>query len=215
MMNIFRLIGDVLHLASFLILLYFMLTKKKCAGISLKSQVLYAVVFSTRYIDILFGHFVNPYVFSMKILFLMLSWHVVYLIRNTFRSTYDHNNDTFHVSFLIGFAVVFALLFNYGYTPLSLLYAFSEWLEAVAALPQMHLIQRLGGAQDVLTYHYLVALGGYRLFYIFNWIWRYFVEGKVLLLQWAAGTLQTAMFADLFYHYFTCVLKEKKLALPQ
>ncbi|KAJ8475632.1 hypothetical protein OPV22_019359 [Ensete ventricosum] len=52
-MNIFRLAGNVTHLTSgVLVLLLKIHTIKSCAGISLKTQELYALVFATRYLDI-------------------------------------------------------------------------------------------------------------------------------------------------------------------
>ncbi|KXN65980.1 ER lumen protein retaining receptor, partial [Conidiobolus coronatus NRRL 28638] len=48
-MNTFQLIGDITHLLSIVILLLQINVTKSCAGISLKSQVLYFIVFATRY----------------------------------------------------------------------------------------------------------------------------------------------------------------------
>ncbi|GAY33804.1 hypothetical protein CUMW_282200 [Citrus unshiu] len=57
-MNIFRLAGDMTHLASVLVLLLKIHTIKSCSGVSLKTQELYALVFATRYLDI-FTDFVS------------------------------------------------------------------------------------------------------------------------------------------------------------
>lgn len=51
--------------------------------------------------------------------------------------------------------------------------------------------------------HFLVPTGGYRFFYILNWIYRYFVEGKGYWVSWMAGIVQTLLYADFFYHYLT------------
>jgi hypothetical protein len=56
-------------------------------------------------------------------------------------------------------------------TPLEILWAFSIYLESVAILPQLFMLQRTGEAETITT-HYLFALGAYRAFYIPNWIWR-------------------------------------------
>ena len=42
-----------------------------------------------------------------------------------------------------------------------MLWAFSIWLEAVAILPQLFMLQRTGEAETITT-HYLFALGAYR-----------------------------------------------------
>lgn len=54
-MNIFTFIGDLLHLASVLILLLKITSQSNCRGISLKTQLLYCVVFCTRYVDIFYN----------------------------------------------------------------------------------------------------------------------------------------------------------------
>lgn len=61
-------------------------------------------------------------------------------------------------------------------TNVQMLWAFSIWLESVAILPQLFMLQRTGEAETITT-HYLFALGAYRALYIPNWIWRYFSEG--------------------------------------
>ncbi|KAL4669306.1 hypothetical protein H8959_007860, partial [Pygathrix nigripes] len=64
-MNIFRLTGDLSHLAAIVILLLKIWKTRSCAGISGKSQLLFALVFTTRYLD-LFTSFISLYNTSMK-----------------------------------------------------------------------------------------------------------------------------------------------------
>jgi ER lumen protein retaining receptor len=64
-----------------------------------------------------------------------------------------------------------ALIFNYEYSPFELVWSFSIWLESVAILPQLFMLQRTGEAEAITT-HYLAALGLYRALYIPNWIYR-------------------------------------------
>jgi ER lumen protein retaining receptor len=87
------------------------------AGISGKSQVLFALVFLTRYLD-LFTQFVSVYNTAMKILFIVSSCATVYLIYRKFRPTYDGNHDTFRIEFLLGPCLVLALIFHYSFTVL-------------------------------------------------------------------------------------------------
>lgn len=51
------------------------------------------------------------------------------------------------------------------------MWALSIYLEAVAILPQLFMLQRTGEAEAITT-HYLAALGAYRGLYIPNWIYR-------------------------------------------
>ncbi len=67
--------------------------------------------------------------------------------------------------------VIAALLFNYAYSLFELTWSFSIWLESVAILPQLFMLQRTGEAETITT-HYLAALGLYRGLYIPNWMYR-------------------------------------------
>ena len=83
-----------------------------------------------------------------------------------------------------------------------MLWAFSIWLESVAILPQLFMLQRTGEAETITT-HYLFALGTYRALYIPNWIYRYFAEGYFDLISVLAGLVQTVLYSDFFYIYYT------------
>ena len=142
-----------------------------------RSQILYAVVFTTRYLD-LFTNFISLYNTVMKILFLSSSFGMVYSMYLKFRATYDSNNDTFKIEFLLGPVALLALLLNHEFSLMEILWTFSIYLESVAILPQLFMVQKTGEAESI-TSHYLFALGSYRGLYILNWIYRYYFEGKV------------------------------------
>ncbi|KAG8903546.1 endoplasmic reticulum retention protein [Tulasnella sp. 403] len=182
------------------------------AGISFKTQELYALVFITRYLD-LFWSYVSLYNTVMKLFFVSTSLYIIYLMRFKFRATNDPSIDTFRREFVIGPAALLALIFNYEFIPSEILWSFSIFLESVAILPQLFLLQRTGEAETITT-HYLAALGMYRAFYIPNWIYRYWMEGVVDVIAVVAGLIQTALFADFFYVYFTRVLQGQKFELP-
>lgn len=64
------------------------------------------------------------------------------------------------------------------------------------------MLQRTGEAETITT-HYLFALGLYRALYIPNWLYRYFTEGYVDPIPWVAGTIQTILYSDFFWIYYT------------
>ncbi|KAI5841308.1 ER lumen protein retaining receptor-domain-containing protein [Tricharina praecox] len=212
-MNIFRISADLFHLASIFILLYKMKTSRTCAGISLKSQCLYLVVYVTRYLDIFTTFNRSYYNDLMKIFFVASSAYTIYLMTTTFKPTHDPAIDTFRVEFLFLGAGLLALAFPYQYSFSEILWSFSIWLESVAILPQLFMVQRTGEAETITT-HYLFALGAYRALYIPNWIWRYVVEGHVDHIALLAGIVQTVLYSDFFYIYYTKVMKGKKFELP-
>ncbi|XP_058005873.1 ER lumen protein-retaining receptor isoform X2 [Hevea brasiliensis] len=158
-MNIFRLAGDMTHLASVLVLLLKIHTIKSCAGISLKTQELYAIVFATRYLDI-FTDFISLYNTTMKLIFLGSSFSIVWYMRNhkIVNRSYDKAQDTFRHYFLILPCLLLALVVNEKFTFKEVMWTFSIYLEAVAILPQLVLLQRTRNI-DNLTGQYVFLLG--------------------------------------------------------
>ncbi|KAH9919065.1 ER lumen protein retaining receptor [Amylocystis lapponica] len=195
-MNLFRLFGDMSHLASILILVHKIQTTRSCRGISFKTQALYVTVFIARYLD-LFIEWVS------------LSCYILYLMKvNSGEPTHDPSIDTFRVEYLLGPCVLLGLIFHYRFSVLEVLWSFSIFLESVAILPQLFMLQRTGEAETITT-HYLAALGAYRALYIPNWIYRYFTEDVVDPIAVTAGIVQTGLYLDFFI-----VLQGQKFELP-
>ncbi|KAG6799443.1 ER lumen protein-retaining receptor [Apis laboriosa] len=211
-MNIFRLLGDLSHLLAIIILLLKIWKTRSCAGISGKSQILFAIVYTTRYLDLL-TTYISAYNTFMKIIFIATSYTTVFLMYVKFKATYDHNHDTFRIEFLILPTSLLALLINHEFTIIEILWTFSIYLESVAILPQLFLVSKTGEAESI-TSHYLFALGCYRGLYLLNWVYRYYAENYYELIAIVAGLVQTILYCDFFYLYITKVLKGKKLQLP-
>jgi ER lumen protein retaining receptor len=184
-----------------------------CTGISFKSQALYLLVYLTRYMDLFVTNSIYNVVF--KIMFIGSQGYIIYLMTNAYRPTNDPNVDTFRVQYLLAGAAILAVLFPDKYTIREIFWAFSIWLESVAILPQLFMLQRTGEAETITT-HYLFALGIYRLLYIPNWVYRYMTESGYRndWIAIIAGILQTVLYSDFFYVYYNKVLKGKKFKLP-
>lgn len=116
-MNVFRILGDLSHLLAMILLLGKIWRSKSCAGISGKSQILFALVFTTRYLD-LFSNFISIYNTVMKVVFLLCAYVTVYMIYGKFRKTFDIENDTFRLEFLLVPVIGLSFLENYSFTPL-------------------------------------------------------------------------------------------------
>lgn len=211
-MNIFRMTGDLSHLLAAMLLLLKIWTTRSCAGISGKSQLLFAITYTARYLD-LFTSYVSVYNTFMKVVFLAASFGTVYLMYVKFKATYDHNHDTFRAEFIVLPAALLALIINHEFTVFEVLWTFSIYLESVAILPQLFLVSKTGEAESI-TSHYLFALGAYRGLYLLNWVYRYYSEDYLDLIAIVAGVVQTALYCDFFYLYITRVLKGRKLELP-
>jgi len=219
-MNIFRISADMLHVVSFCIILLRMLQLKTCAGLSVKTQILYAVVFTCRYLD-LFTNFYSMYNTVLKILFLACTYFIIYLcfMDKDIKVTYDvDTKDTFKIEFLLIPTFLLGFYFAVDWTVLEILWTFSIYLEAVAILPQLFMLQRTGEC-EALNSHYIFCLGGYRALYLLNWAYRYFNEEGYYYqtgvgIVWFSGAVQTILYMDFFYYYATCVWYNKKMTLP-
>lgn len=90
------------------------------------------------------------------------------------------------------------------------LWAFSIYLEAVAIVPQLYMISTTGYLEPYLK-HYIFTLGMYRLFYIFNWMYKSQYEGSYDAIAIVGGCVQVLLYCDFFYLYITkgkCVFYE-------
>jgi len=211
-MNAFRLAGDLSHLASYLVLLYVLFTKKNAAGVSLKTQQLYFLVFATRYLD-LFTNFYSMYNTVFKVFYILVSGAICFLIqfKEPWKSTNDRSHDTFKLWIAIVPCLVLACLLNYELSIMEVCWTFSIYLEAIAIFPQLVVLHRTQKIEN-FTSHYVFTLGAYRGLYILNWVYRYFTEYYYRQwLVWISGVVQTALYIDFFIHY----LKAKKEGFDQ
>ena len=85
------------------------------SGISGKSQILFALVFTTRYLDLVTS-FISVYNTVMKLFFIVSSCVTVYFIYHHFKATYDSNHDTFRVEFLVVPVGGLAVLVNHEFS---------------------------------------------------------------------------------------------------
>ena len=85
------------------------------AGVSGKSQLMFALVYTSRYLD-LFTSFVSLYNSVMKVIFLASSFATLYLVYSKFKASYDRNHDTFRVEFLVVPIIGLSLLVNHEFS---------------------------------------------------------------------------------------------------
>lgn len=189
-------------------------SRRSTIGISLKTQILYCIVFITRYFDLLWTY-VSFYNTAMKLFFITSSCYTVYLMMYKFnnKNVVKQEIDTFKVKYLLAGSLVMLLLFHHKFTFTELLWSFSLWLESVAIFPQLMVLTRTGEL-DTLTTNYIFALGCYRAFYIPNWIYRWATEGRFEKLAVFTGLLQTVLYSDFFWVYYQNVIKGKSTKLP-
>ncbi|GMI31473.1 hypothetical protein TrCOL_g5782 [Triparma columacea] len=218
-MNLFRLAGDMSHVASIIVLLLRLKVVKNAAGVSLRTHELFLIVFVTRYLD-LFTTYYSLYNSCMKVLYITTTGYIVHMIRlqEPICSTYDKAQDTFlHYKFLVLPSAILAFITNLwgGFNVIELLWVFSIYLESVAILPQLVVLQRYGEVEN-LTGNYILLMGSYRALYILNWIYRSWTEPfyQHHWVVYICGLLQTALYADFFYYYWQSKKSGGKFSLP-
>jgi ER lumen protein retaining receptor len=119
----------------------------------------------------LFMYFISLYNTSMKLFFIASTAGIIYLMRfrKPFCSTYDTLGDSFkHLLYLLPAAAVLTLIFHAGDTPWEWVWSFTLWLEALAFIPQIYMLNQIRMVEN-LNSHYMACLGAYRFFYILNW----------------------------------------------
>jgi ER lumen protein retaining receptor len=226
-MNIFRLCGDMSHVFSILVLLLRLRVAKNASGISLRTHELFLLVFLTRYTD-LFTTYYSIYNSVMKVLYITSTASIVYAIRarEPICSTYDKSQDTFrHVEFAIMPCVFLAIVthlisgegsgYDFGRNIQELLWMFSIYLESIAILPQLIVLQRYREVEN-LTGNYIFFMGAYRALYIVNWIYRAYYEPgyRHHYVVYFCGVLQTLLYVDFFYYYFMSKRRGGRFSLP-
>eukprot|EP01038_Epipyxis_sp_PR26KG_P007856 gene7856-10664_t len=142
------------------------------------------------------------------------------MVRGTepFKTNYEKSHDSFlHFKFAVLPCVIVAVITNYiqGFNIIELFWTFSIYLEALAIVPQLIILQRYREVEN-LTGHYVFLLGIYRALYILNWIYRSYHEEfyKHNWVVYFCGVVQTGLYIDFFYYYFISKYRGGRFSLP-
>lgn len=128
-------------------------------------------------------------------------------------STRDKRHDTFNIFFLIIICIPLGFFTSSSTDIEDILWYYSLWLEAFAALPQLFLFRRTQRL-DVIKNDYIFFLGMYKLLYICNWIRKAIVKNKTDYIVWTTGIIQTLLYADFIYYYIMAFTNGSKFKLP-
>eukprot|EP00927_Polykrikos_kofoidii_P052148 TRINITY_DN45932_c0_g1_i1.p1 TRINITY_DN45932_c0_g1~~TRINITY_DN45932_c0_g1_i1.p1 ORF type:complete len:299 (+),score=48.26 TRINITY_DN45932_c0_g1_i1:100-996(+) len=193
--NLFRYVGDFLHLGGMIFGLSTIVYTRSVEGFSGKTQVMYQLVYFFRYLDVFFETQAT-YLLFFKITFNLITAAMIahfFLLRHT----YDADVDSCNLLVLIAPALVAAHIFAGGSGFREEMWTFSEFLEPVALLPQYIVCYR-GRGVHLTALLYVLAVGGYRLLYVCNWIYkRYKWHGAYHdYTSWIGGVLECIIFVD-------------------
>ncbi|KAI1191878.1 ER lumen protein retaining receptor-domain-containing protein [Nemania serpens] len=206
--NIFRILGDISHLLSKVILIYAIHRNRSAEGVSWITQVLYAVVFCFRYTDIF--RETSKWNLFFKLFYIISSIYIIAIMRWLFPRTRERE-----IAWKLGAAILagslllspFAMLIFEGRTQwifFTWAWDFSQILESICVLPQL-LLLRQTSVPTVIDSFYLITLGSYRALYCLNWIWRELDpnDRKPNAVSVIFGIIQTALYFDFFWVYYT------------
>jgi len=200
--NIFRYVGDYLHLFGILVLLVTIGKNKSVAGISRSTQILYFTVFCTRYLD-LFDHTQSAYLIFFKLTYIGTSLAVLVLFFAVYANTYERRHDTCNLAVIIAPCATAALLLTNEYSVLEVLWTFSEFIEGFAMVPQYIFCYR-SVSRDWGQSLYVISLGGYRVFYALNWIYKKIQMPNYMDIQsWIGGIIEILFFLDFLNYRYT------------
>ncbi|PIA50795.1 hypothetical protein AQUCO_01200207v1 [Aquilegia coerulea] len=218
-------VAESIHAAGIIALIYKLITKKSCSGLSLKSQEVTAIFLGVR---LYCGFTYEPDIHTILdfATFASTIW-VMYMIRFKLKSSYNKDLDNLPIYYVVIPAAVLATLVHPSLRWLALdpiLWAFCVYLESVSVLPQLRLMQNAKMAEP-FTALYVFALGVARFLGCAYWVimiietrgkylhfWGY---GKIwMLMNLVAELIQTFILADFCYYYVKRVTAGQLSVLP-
>mmetsp|Transcript_13992 Transcript_13992/g.17628 ORF Transcript_13992/g.17628 Transcript_13992/m.17628 type:complete len:378 (-) Transcript_13992:186-1319(-) len=215
-------------------------TSKRATGVSVKSLQLYSVVFFFRLTSIFRHEGYLPYDKSgdwlyhvIEFLALVFTTTALYGCMIPFKSTYQANLDRFGEMGVppglgaVYLAVPVLILATLIHPSLNsdwmsdVAWTYSMYLESVALIPQLFMFQKQeSGVVELLTAHFVAALGFGRIMEFLFWIYSYHelatssgstMPGYVALF---AQFIQLVLMLDFFWYYYIAVKNATPLVLP-
>ena len=114
--NVFRILGDLSHITSKIILMWAIHWNRSAEGVSLITQVLYILVFCTRYLNLFwtspFGLWISWWNFCFKIFYIASSAYIVFLMTSVYARTREREKAWKFGMWCLGGAVVLAMPVN-------------------------------------------------------------------------------------------------------
>lgn len=210
-LNVFRVLGDLAHISSKCILIWAIHRNQSAEGVSLLTQILYAMIFVTRYLDLTRASgWLSGWNVFFKLFYIISSFYIIYIMMKVFPRTRERERAWKLAIGSVAAAFVLApilTLISYGGFPghwfTEIFWAYSIVLESACVLPQL-LLLRQTTVPTVIDSYYLVTLGSYRAFYILNWL----VRGFGAEHYWDPvadffGVVQTAFYIDFAWVYYS------------
>jgi len=221
-------LGMALQCLAFYLLTAKVDMQRSVSGLSAKTLKVYVMVFSTRLCSTMFRNGYLPvdssgdWVFqTADILSLIMTVKLLRRMYTSHRGTYQEDYDTFDVYRLVPPCIVLAMCVH-GHLNGCPFYD-TAWtaamnLDAIAMLPQLWMVAKIGGEVDGMTSHFVVSLAFSRLCAFTFWVYGYTevyrvskIAGYQLLF---AHGMQVFLSLDFVYYYLVARMKGKRMQLP-
>lgn len=210
----FRFLGDALAIASRSALVRKIHSTNSISGLSLKTQILYLVVYVLRYLDFFSSIRVfKPLSFynsAMKLVYIGFQCYLISLFYGRLKFSYSKKYDTFNIPIFLAVSFVLSIFFKddtkgifydfFGYVR-EFAYACSLILESLAILPQLVVSQDSGECEKLTAVH-ITLLGLYRLSYLIFFGFKMATKWKFDTLLIVTSLLQSILYIDFFRVYF-------------
>ncbi|CAG7837275.1 unnamed protein product [Allacma fusca] len=207
--HLYRCIGDGSHMLALLYLALSLLWTRSSRGISGKTQVLFLLTYTLRYMDMwLEWSFISYYNTIVKLYIISMCSLLVYLIYTTNRESYDFDSDNFDLYILIVPVTLLAFLVNYELTFTEFCWTWSIYMEAVALIPQFYMIAVTGYAANSIVV-YVLIMGVYRGLHVVYWIMAFYEQPTEMdLISAISGVVETLIAVVGFIIIFSLKLRK-------
>lgn len=196
--NIYRYAADYLHFGGMILGVATIFSSKSVQCFSRKTQVLFQIVYVTRYLDVL----TEPQV--MYLVFFKITFNLITAAMLAsfvlFHHSYDVAADSCNIVAILVPTGVAAFLAASGSGLQEELWTWSEFLEPFALVPQYIMCYRAKSIRPVAIL-YTLAVGGYRVLYVCNWIYKRFKWHSAYhdYTSWLGGAVECILFADFVF----------------
>lgn len=213
----------------------------KASGVSVKSLQLYALVFFFRLTSIIRHEGYLPYdksgdwlYHTIEIMALLFTCSAMYACMVPFKGTYQADLDAFGqynvppgmgAVYIAGPVLLVALFIHPNLNAdfiSDTAWTYAMYLESCALIPQLYMFQKATkGIVELLTAHFVAALGFGRLMEFLFWIYSYHElasssgSGLPGYLALFSQFVQLVLMVDFFWYYYVAVKNATPLVLPQ
>jgi ER lumen protein retaining receptor len=194
-----RYAGDAAHLIALGLCLLCLLRESGTGGVSFKAHLLFLMVFTSRFVNILFC--AQPiYLVIYKVILWQFTLMIVLIM--CFRGSMYDKKDTLPLSAVFLPTLALTLVFgkystgDHGLVA-EILWFFSNYLEGIAMLPQYIYCYRDSENKANMVFAYVTAMGLYQGVFGMHWIVRLcLTEGYLDSSSFVNGVMGVVCFAD-------------------